>query len=100
MRIRDWSSDVCSSDLKAIDELVSISKATGAPAIIYHLKESGQENWDKLPAVIDKVEKARAAGLDISATMYTYTAGATGLDAAMPLWVQDRKRVESGKGVS
>jgi N-acyl-D-amino-acid deacylase len=75
--------------LKAIDELVSISKATGAPAIIYHLKESGQENWDKLPAVIDKVEKARAAGLDISATMYTYTAGATGLDAAMPLWVQD-----------
>ena len=72
----------------ALQETIDIAKASGAPAEIYHLKVAGRENWGKLDRVIAAVEKARASGVRISADMYTYTAGATGLDAAMPPWVQ------------
>jgi N-acyl-D-amino-acid deacylase len=75
--------------LDAIDELVEISRQSGAPAEIYHLKVAGQQNWPKLDEVIAKVEEARRSGLRITADMYMYRAGATGLDAAMPPWVQD-----------
>ena len=75
--------------LEAIDELIEISRRSGAPAEIYHFKQAGQTNWGKLDAAIAKVEKARAEGLKITADMYTYPAGATGLDAAMPIWVQE-----------
>jgi len=75
--------------LEAIDELIEISRKSGAPAEIYHFKQAGQANWGKLDAAIAKVEKARAEGLKITADMYTYPAGATGLDAAMPIWVQE-----------
>jgi N-acyl-D-amino-acid deacylase len=74
--------------LEAIDELITISKESGAPAEIYHFKQAGQPNWGKIDAAIAKVEAARANGQRITADMYTYTAGATGLDAAMPTWVQ------------
>lgn len=74
---------------ESIDELIEISEATGAPAEIYHLKAGGRDNWQKLENVFAMVEQARADGLAITADMYTYTAGATGLDAAMPLWVQE-----------
>lgn len=74
--------------LESVDELIEISRQSGAPAEIYHLKQAGRENWGKLDAVIARVEAARAKGLRISADMYTYPAGATGLDAAMPTWVQ------------
>jgi len=73
---------------QAVDELIEISRASGAPAEIYHLKAAGQRNWGKLDAVIARIEAARARGQRISANMYTYTAGATGLDASMPTWVQ------------
>jgi N-acyl-D-amino-acid deacylase len=72
----------------ALEETIDIARASGAPAEIYHLKVAGKENWGKLDRVIAAVEKARASGVRISADMYTYTAGATGLDAAMPPWVQ------------
>jgi N-acyl-D-amino-acid deacylase len=75
--------------LDAVQETIEIARASGGPAEIYHLKMAGQANWPKLDAVIDQVEAARAAGTRITADMYTYTAGATGLDAAMPPWVQD-----------
>jgi N-acyl-D-amino-acid deacylase len=75
--------------LEAVDELIGIARAANVPAEIYHLKAAGRDNWGKLPDVIARVEAARAAGLRISADMYTYTAGATGLDAAMPPWVQE-----------
>jgi N-acyl-D-amino-acid deacylase len=75
--------------LEAIDELLDISRRARLPAEIYHLKAAGQQNWGKLDAAIRKVEAARASGLKITADMYTYTAGATGLDAAMPPWVQE-----------
>ena len=74
--------------LEAIDELITISKESGAPAEIYHFKQGGQPNWGKIDAAIAKVNDARAAGQRITADMYTYPAGATGLDAAMPTWVQ------------
>jgi N-acyl-D-amino-acid deacylase len=74
--------------LEAIDELITISRDSGAPAEIYHFKQAGQPNWGKLDAAIAKVNAARAGGQRITADMYTYTAGATGLDAAMPTWVQ------------
>ncbi|HEU5482262.1 MAG TPA: D-aminoacylase, partial [Sphingomicrobium sp.] len=75
--------------LEAIDELVEISRKSGAPAEIYHFKQSGRDNWDKIDAAIARVEAARAAGHRITADMYTYPASSTGFDAAFPLWVQD-----------
>jgi N-acyl-D-amino-acid deacylase len=75
--------------LEAVDELITIAREAGLPAEIYHLKQGGQENWSKLDDVIERVEAARAEGLRITADMYTYTAGSTGLDAAMPPWVQE-----------
>jgi N-acyl-D-amino-acid deacylase len=74
--------------IEAIDELIEISRQSGAPAEIYHFKQGGRENWAKLDEAIARIEAARAKGQRITADMYTYTAGATGLDAAMPPWVQ------------
>lgn len=75
--------------LEAIDELVTIAREADVPAQIYHLKMAGKSNWDKFDAAVEKVEAAHAEGLAITADMYTYPAGATGLDAAMPRWVQE-----------
>jgi N-acyl-D-amino-acid deacylase len=74
---------------EAIDELIRISREANVPAEIYHLKAAGRENWPKMDRVIAKIEAARKEGLKITADMYTYTAGATGLDASMPPWVLD-----------
>jgi N-acyl-D-amino-acid deacylase len=75
--------------LESVDELITIAREAGIGAEIYHLKAAGQDNWNKLETVFARVEAARAEGLDITADMYTYTAGATGLDAAMPPWIQE-----------
>jgi N-acyl-D-amino-acid deacylase len=75
--------------LEAVDELLTIARTAGLPAEIYHLKAAGEANWPKMDDVIARVEAARAEGLAITADMYTYPAGATGLDAAMPPWVQE-----------
>src|SRR3954447_4174626 len=74
--------------IEAIDELMAISKQSGAPAEIYHFKQAGQPNWGKIDGAVARVEAARASGQRITADMYNYPAGATGLDAAMPTWVQ------------
>lgn len=75
--------------LEAIDEVIDIARRSGIKAEIYHLKAAGKSNWDKLDPAIAKLKGARESGLRITADMYTYTAGATGLDAAMPPWVQE-----------
>jgi N-acyl-D-amino-acid deacylase len=75
--------------LEAVQETIDIAEASGAPAEIYHFKQAGRDNWAKLDPAVAKIEAARARGVRITADMYTYTAGATGLDAAMPSWVQD-----------
>ncbi len=73
----------------AVDELITIASAAGVPAEVYHLKAAGQKNWPKMDEVIEKITAARAEGIRVSADMYTYPAGATGLDAMMPPWVQE-----------
>ncbi len=75
--------------LEAIDELITIAREAGIRAEIYHLKAAGHDNWATFDDALAKIEAARAAGLAITADMYPYTAGATGLDAAMPPWVQE-----------
>lgn len=75
--------------LEAVDELIEIAREAGVGAEIYHLKMAGQNNWHKFDEVVERVEAARAEGLDITANIYTYTAGSTGLDAHMPPWVQE-----------
>jgi len=75
--------------LEALEELIVISREAKIPAQVYHLKAAGQANWNKLDAAIARIESARRDGLRITADMYNYTAGATGLDAAMPPWVQE-----------
>lgn len=75
--------------LEAADELIRIAREAGIRAEFYHLKVAGQPNWHKLGALIQKIEAARAEGLAISANMYNYPAAGTGLDAAMPPWVQE-----------
>lgn len=73
----------------AVEELIRISKEGKLPAEIYHLKFGGKQNWHKFDKVIAMIDKARSEGHRITTDMYTYTAGATGLDAAMPPWVQE-----------
>jgi N-acyl-D-amino-acid deacylase len=73
---------------EAINELLTIARTAQIPAEIYHLKISGVKNWPNEPEVIHQIEEARGEGLTITADMYTYPAGETGLDGAMPPWVQ------------
>ena len=75
--------------VEAVDELITIAREAGIGAEIYHLKAAGVANFHKLDEVFRRIEAARAEGLDITADMYTYTAGGTGLGAAMPPWVQE-----------
>ena len=75
--------------VEAVQETIEIAKASHAPAEIYHLKVAGQVNWGKLDTVVRQIETARASGVRITADMYSYTAGATGLDVSMPPWVQE-----------
>jgi N-acyl-D-amino-acid deacylase len=75
--------------MESLDELITIAGAAKIRAEIFHLKMSGQANWPKFGAVVKKIDAARAQGHAITADMYNYTAGSTGLDAAMPPWVQE-----------
>lgn len=75
--------------LEGVNEVLEISREANIPAEIYHLKASGKSNWRKMDLVIAKIDSARNAGLKITTNMYTYIAGSTGLDAAMPPWVQE-----------
>ena len=75
--------------LEAIDELIHIAREAKVPAEIYHFKAAGRDNWSKTDAAIARVEAARREGLRITADIYTYPAGATGLAATMPPWVQE-----------
>ncbi len=75
--------------LEAVDELIRIAREARVPAEIYHLKAAGEQNWPKMDQAIARIEAARAEGLQITADMYNYPAAATGLDAAMPPWVQE-----------
>ncbi len=87
---------------EAINEVITIAKEANIHAEIYHLKVAGKQNWSKINKIIAKIDSARKAGINITADMYNYIAGATGLDAAMPPWVQEgglqewRRRLKTG----
>jgi N-acyl-D-amino-acid deacylase len=75
--------------LEAVEELITISKEANIPAEIFHLKAGGKNNWGKMDSVIRRVERARKEGQQITADMYTYVAGATGMTSAFPPSLQD-----------
>jgi N-acyl-D-amino-acid deacylase len=75
--------------LEALDELIEITRVAKVHGEVHHLKAAGAQNWPKMREAISKIATARAAGLPVTANMYPYTAGATGLDASMPPWVQE-----------
>jgi N-acyl-D-amino-acid deacylase len=74
--------------IEALDEFLAIVRSAGVRGEIYHLKVAGRRNWPKLETLIEHVEAEQRRGLELTADMYMYTAGATGLDGAMPPWVQ------------
>ena len=75
--------------LAAVEELIDIARRADIRAEIYHIKSSGQQNWHLFDQAVEMIELARAEGLQITADVYTYPAGATGLNAAIPPWVQE-----------
>lgn len=75
--------------LEGVRELITICQKAKIPSEIYHLKAAGKRNWSKMDEAIAEIEKARSAGHRVSADMYLYTRAQTGLDAAMPTWVQE-----------
>ena len=76
----------------AMDEAIGIGRDAGLPVVIYHLKVAAKANWGRMGEAVAKINKARAQNLQVSATMYPYTAGGTGLAATLPLWVQEGGR--------
>src|SRR5215469_3826657 len=79
--------------LEALDEAISIGRKAGVPVEIYHLKAAGKRNWVKETAAIQKIDDARKAGEDVSACMYPYTAGATGLTSVLPPWTAENGKL-------
>ena len=75
--------------LEAIDEAIEIGERGGVPVEIYHLKAAGVRNYHKAALAIAKIDSARAAGFDVQANMYPYTAGGTGLPALLPPWASE-----------
>src|SRR5690349_4307355 len=78
--------------LEGLDEAIAIGRRAGVAVEIYHLKAAGRRNWDKGPAAIARIEAARAAGLDVTADMYPYVAGGTGLSSVLPPWLAEGGR--------
>ena len=74
---------------ESFDELLRIAREANIPAELYHIKEAGQKNWGKIDSLLSRIESAQKEGLNVRANMYTYTAGATGLDACFPPWTED-----------
>ena len=75
-----------------LDEAIGIGRDAGLPVVIYHLKVAAKANWGRMSEAVAKIDEARTQGVNVSATMYPYTAGGTGLAATLPLWVQEGGR--------
>jgi len=76
----------------SLDELFRIAREAAIPAEVYHLKTSGKSNWGRMPAVLKRLEEARARGLDVSADQYPWTASSNGLVDSLPSWLQEGGR--------
>lgn len=79
--------------MEGLEEAIRIGEASSAPVEIYHLKATGSPNWEKMPRVIERINAARADGLDITADMYPYTASGTGLTVLLPDWIAEGGRL-------
>jgi N-acyl-D-amino-acid deacylase len=79
--------------LQAMDEAIRVGREGGVPVEIYHLKPAGVRNWEKSAEMIEQIERARRAGIDVQANMYPYTAGGTGLTACFPPWASEGNRL-------
>ena len=73
----------------AIDEAVRIGREAKIPVEIWHLKAAGKPNWGSMPAIVAQIERARAAGVDVSANTYAYTAWFNSFSAFIPPWAHD-----------
>lgn len=76
----------------ALDEAISIGRDAGLPVVIFHLKVAAKAHWGRMHEAVAKIQQANASGAKVSATMYPYAAGGTGLSATLPLWVQEGGR--------
>jgi dihydroorotase/N-acyl-D-amino-acid deacylase len=76
----------------SLDEVFRIAREARIPAQIYHLKTAGKRNWGRMPAVLERIERVRAEGLDVSANIYPWAASSNALDASLPLWVREGGR--------
>jgi N-acyl-D-amino-acid deacylase len=74
--------------LDAIDEALDIGRTAGLPVEIWHLKAAGRRNWGRMPEIVQRIAAARTEGLDVSANVYPYLAGANMLHADVPAWAQ------------
>jgi dihydroorotase/N-acyl-D-amino-acid deacylase len=74
---------------ESLDEVFAIAERANIAAEIYHLKTAYQPNWGKMPDVLQRIEAARARGLDITADQYPYTRASNNLDACLPVWVRE-----------
>jgi N-acyl-D-amino-acid deacylase len=77
---------------ESLDEVFRIAREAAIPAEIYHLKTAGKKNWGRMPAVLRRIEEARAQGLDVIADQYPWAASSNNLDAALPAWVREGGR--------
>jgi dihydroorotase/N-acyl-D-amino-acid deacylase len=76
----------------SLDEVFRVAREAKIPAQVYHLKTAGRKNWGRMPAVLARLERARAEGLDVSADQYPWTASSNNLDASLPLWSREGGR--------
>jgi dihydroorotase/N-acyl-D-amino-acid deacylase len=76
----------------SLDEVFRIAREARIPAQIYHLKTAGKRNWGRMTAILNRIEQARAEGLDVSANQYPWAASSNNLDASLPLWVREGGR--------
>ena len=77
---------------ESLDEVFRIAREAGVPATIHHLKTAYKQNWGRMPAVLQRIERARLDGLDIAADHYPYVAGSNPLDASLPVWAREGGR--------
>jgi N-acyl-D-amino-acid deacylase len=81
--------DEGTKEMEALEEAFAIGRQARIPVEIWHLKVAGRRNWGRMPEVVARIERARAAGLDVSADMYPYVASGNGLDNTVPQWAHD-----------
>jgi dihydroorotase/N-acyl-D-amino-acid deacylase len=75
--------------LESIDEATRIGREAQIPVEIWHLKAGGKSNFGKMPEIVARIDKARAAGADVSANTYAYTAWFNTFSAFIPPWAHD-----------